>query len=382
MRLFFLLIFLLYLSSCVSANVIIGFSEGPELQEPVIRADTSVAFQTFTVERGHVENRFLASGSVRVDSIGLGFEQYNMEIGNIYVIAGETVKKGQLLASLDTTTVKEQIQVLRNNLSKLNELNILETNRENAVIRLMELQYNDMIQEGLDATNLRNNIELRRLANTHAAQNRDIDISNIREDIQELEESIEGTEIFAPSDGVIILIDAGVGTIVKRDMDIIYMADLSSRVFIEGHLTFVMTFDFLWTNQFKTYAYIGDSFGNEVDRYELELRNLTPEERRYYNMTRTHITNADARLPVRYDIVGDKLPSLGEHVVLVIYTVLYEDVLRIPIDAYFVETGVEFVQVVGTDGSLTRTPITATTTTTYVAVHSGLNEGDVVFVGQ
>jgi HlyD family secretion protein len=168
-------------------------------------------FITEKVSKGNVLQEISESGNVKAtDAFNLGFKSVG-KVAHIYVAVGDVVKKGEVLASLDSTQISAQLQAAKASLnyttnqydsgvvaakdnlqsaynSATNTLNDSYTkiyNAYNAVIDLVNTYYNTADQEGIKVTeaksNIQQNMQNAKLSLDNATTNLAIDtaVSNI-----------------------------------------------------------------------------------------------------------------------------------------------------------------------------------------------------------
>ena len=368
------LVLLLFLSSCIASPV--ESSPGPPLDSPAASPP-----DTFTVERGTVMQRSTIAGILRVHSVPVSFDVSNARVGEVFVVNGSLVYEGQLLARLDTEGIYAAIEAYTEHLYRLRLINSLEIERDRIAIVVMYIEYTNLTEYAMQnqdesalerSQHLQRDIRWRELLNAQSLETRNIVMANIEQRIGELVDSLAELELFAPFYGVVTNVLVGIGSFVAPGDYAFMIAPPGQDVFVE---------------------YVGQSwephvfghvlrFGAYIDgiRYELEPIELTVDELRYY-AARSYRLLGQFERPMRFSVVPGEHPTPrpGQLVMIVPYFEYLEDVLRIPQNAvHFGHYGAYVIALV--DGMPRQTFVQVTITLTFIAIHEGLSEGDVVFV--
>ena len=328
------------------------YTRGPALIDPVV-ASLQGAFVTF----GNVEEKQVRQGLVRIPSETVVLEGASGHFGTFYVSSGDSVAQGQVLARMDVTQLQNQIE-----------------NQEELIANLAQQQYMERQGLLLDVIALelngagRASIEFAQLAYAHATQRQELDMQDAQRRLDELMDAFAGSTITAPFDGIIVALSNVENSWVNRLDPVLYIASpqMYQDVFVE---------------------YIGQRMNHHQARcrvrvtahangqvFELTPLSLTSTQQFYY-------TRQDLLLPIRYQFEsGESLPA-GTPAAIHLYTVWYQDVLRVPQNAIFFDIyGNNYVYRL-IDGAMVQTFVTSgSITTTYVAIFDGLQEGDEVFV--
>src|SRR5512133_3037952 len=78
--------------------------------KPFSKKDTAVTFETIKVEKGNISNTVTATGTIEaIKTVKVG-TQVSGILKGVYVDFNDVVKKGQLLAQLDETSLKAQVE--------------------------------------------------------------------------------------------------------------------------------------------------------------------------------------------------------------------------------------------------------------------------------
>ena len=367
------------LSGCAAAPV--PFSPGPPLEEPV-----ATQLDTFVVERGEVIFRWMLSGVLTVHSTPVGFDVFHLYVGHVYVLPGDEVVEGQILARIDTDYFFEEIDELTAKLGRLQRINSLESSRDQLEIDIMYLAYSNEIRyaaENLDnnallrAERIQTEIEWAKLIAEQSLELRNFEIASIRSQIDMLRGAIIADELFAPICGVVTNVLVSAGDWLGPGDYAVYIAAHNQRVFVEYVGGWFPAHMIHQIERFTAHA------GDRI--FDLQFVVLTTEQVRYYTRRSYDILRI-LETPIRFEFVvpDDELPHLGELVTIMAYMVYYDDVLRVPTNAiHAAGAGGNFVLRL-VDGMPVQTPVEITATMNprmgFVAVHVGLVEGDVVIV--
>ena len=314
-----------------------------ELITPVsARMDTAI------VDRGVVKTVVQHEGITRVRSAALSFGNISHRFGAFYVIEGDIVVEGQLLARLDTENLLRQISEQESLIERLIHEHYFDNRARELEIELLSL-------DGAD----------RRwavLALSQAQDRQALTLRHARERLEELQNNVELHELQAPFDGVVTFItDRQYGQwigplepiifISTQDVFIEYMGNenlpLRRSVRIQGHL--------------------------DGRVYDLESLPFTWEERAFY-------TAQGINMPIRFTADSNDLTP-GSHAFIMIYTVWHENALRLPINALFLDPDANHYVYVITDGLMEPTRVRiGDITDTFAVILDGLYKGDEVFV--
>ncbi len=88
------------------------FPKEEEVLAPPIKTPDEITYETIEVKRGSIENTVRCSGSfVSVSQKDLYYEDRSGRLKEIYVVIGQTVKKGEVLAELATDNIENDIKI-------------------------------------------------------------------------------------------------------------------------------------------------------------------------------------------------------------------------------------------------------------------------------
>jgi len=320
----------------------------PELLVPIvaqIRDDSAV------VTRGSVAQIRRLSGITRVDLVPLNFGAAAAHFCEFYVRLGDVVYEGQLLARLDFTGTEERIARQEERIATIISRNALD-NR----IRALDI---DIRSYGNDHTATRD-IENARLELTFAREQQALALRHEEDYLADLQQSLLLSNLYAPVSGTITYIaDVRTGSWISPFFELLHIAPMDAPVFIEyiGGTN-------LRRFGVRTVAHIGNT------EYDIERRTLSRDEAQRFD-----------RQPIRFSFDRPVEYPIGTFVSIYIYDEWEEDTLRIPRNALFFSSDVGFYAYRFKDSELVRAYLAiGPQTETYVAIVSGLEEGELVYV--
>ena len=366
-------IFCIFLAACATA-ALDGYV--PELIRPAAaRVDTVV------VDRGSVMELTSHIGVTRYISESIYFENPIGNFGRFYVRPGDTVTRGQVLASLCTENIEEQISDIRSHIAAMRRENTLEFDLRQVAIDIMVLEYAQAVAaaaESFDEAAFAA-AEARALAIERAVLDLDLErerralsMRHQEERLRNLQNLLVYAELIAPFDGVITYMDTiQSGDYVGVARPLIYLST-GDEVIVEILGLTGMNFPttapgapITWRPFIARDGVMARAHINGVV-YELEFI-ITPAENRHFR-------------PVQYEILSNSPLPAGLYFPVHFYTVKLEDVVRVPTNAVFIGPGGIYVYRM-IDGELVNTEIRILAqSTSMVAVGEGLEVGDVVFV--
>jgi len=148
-----------------------------------------VKLETISVKRGDIVNTVTATGKVEpIDQVNVG-TQVSGVIDKIYVTYNSTVKKGQLLAELDKSTLRSQVLQSKASLaSAQNEL----TYREQNYNRIKKLYEGSLVSE-TDFEEAQ-----------YQYNNAKTSVDKLKSNLEQVEVNLSYAMIYSPIDGVIL----------------------------------------------------------------------------------------------------------------------------------------------------------------------------------
>ena len=332
----------------------------PELLEPVgVKMDTAV------VEYGNIYNVSYMEGQVIPFVQTMHFDASGT-LGEVYVKVGDTVKAGDVLATLDQSNVENAIAKLDAEIAHEEKLAGYSDAKAEADIAIAEaeleiLRRDGGTQEELNVkwikieqmkTNLRQTKELRALS-----------MDDLYAEREELRKQLGTQSLLAPFDGEVVFVGskAKSGTKVDASVALFVIAD-NNRTYIDVEK--------------MTEAGINSA-------YELKARVLDREVDLIYLSEVEHpeleevFSVAEGKL---FTYESDEPLRTGEFAGVLLTTSYKENVLTIPVNALLRDREGTYVYVVEDGRRIRCDVVVGQYSDSKVEILSGLKEGDVVYV--
>jgi macrolide-specific efflux system membrane fusion protein len=174
--------------------------EEPQEKLPTIRIPKISQKPEYPVKRSNLELKVTGTGKLMSErEENQFFTEGNRRVTDVYVKAGDQVKKGQILAALDTGDTESQIR------------------RKEIDLEKAELDLKD---------SMRNSTE----ANDVLLKKQQLDYQLLKEEIAELRLVLEGTKLIAPYDGTIVSFTAEKGDMAASYDKVGQIADMDALV--------------------------------------------------------------------------------------------------------------------------------------------------------
>jgi len=339
----------------------------PEL---IIPASATIRTDTATVTRGPVAEVTRHNGAVLTNPAFINFGELSASFGRFYVQLGDTVNQGQLLARLDFEHIQQRIIQQEENIAAMRRQHSLDNGIRALDLDIMTAENNRQMQQAAENNNLdamaaaergRWEIDRVRMELGFARERQALSLSHEENVLNALRQQFEHSELRAPFDGVIAFIsDLSPGKWVTPFSTIVGIVPENYCVFVE---------------------YVGGTslFIHRAARIQAHV------DGQVYDATRIYLTREQAQQyahpPLRFTLDTEDPPPVGSFVSLYIYTHWEEDTLRIPRNALHYDPDMGFYVHRVDETQLTQVFVTVgIRTETYVAILSGLWEGDVVSV--
>ena len=332
----------------------------PELLTPVkVEPDTAM------VQYEDVFNLTGIIGSVFPYSEALAFS-VDGTLGSFEVLPGQNVKKGDLIAVLDTSALQQQLDSLRTQLNRAkNEAALTNRNLELDIqICRLKLAAGDgdyekkLLQLDLQEVELK----LKQTKEQQAFSQQ-----QLTETITGLTAQIDSAVIRAPFDGTVSWISAKAspGSAVSAKDAICYISDVSRLCVRTERIS-----SSILQGCDRIYAKIGPN------EYELAAKENSVNEDLWKTLNEIDLTTT-------FDFVGDDLPGdvqSGQNALVCYRSGYREHVLCVPSNALFRDSESTYVYRI-VDGEKSRVTVkTGMSTALRTEITSGLAEGDVVYV--
>ena len=344
------IIFLLILA--FFAYIALGFplirSEDSGLVPMELIVPVSARMDTAIVDKGEVKTVVQHLGITRVRSAALSFGNISHRFGAFYVIEGDVVEEGQLLARLDTDNLIRQI-----------------SNQENLIERLIREHYFYNKSRELEIELLSLDGADRRwavLAQEQARDRQSLTLRHARERLEQLQRDVELHELRAPFDGAVTYIsDRQHGQWINALEPIIFVS--TQDVFIE----------YMGNENLPLRRSVRIQGHVDGRVYDLEGFSISWDERAFYTVQGINV-------PIRFSADSSDLTP-GSHVFIMIYTVWHENALRLPINALFLDPDMNHYVYIIIDGLMEPARVrVGDITETFAVILDGLYEGNEVFV--
>jgi multidrug efflux pump subunit AcrA (membrane-fusion protein) len=350
----------------------------PELiRSPAARIDTAV------IQRGDLIGVYRRTGITRYISEPLYFLRPVSAFGEFHVAPGDFVTEGQLLITLDTERLDEQIEEHVQNIANMRRDNALTNNIRQLDIDIMVLEHAQRVNqaaenfdqeaaENIEAQSLsieRARLELRQQQERQAVQ---LNQAEIR--LEGLRQRRASAELHAPFSGHITnVVNISQGQSVGVAQPLLFITDGSQTV-IEAintpHSDWPqpgpggMPPDPWRPNTVRRATKMQAHISGQV--FDIEYLTVPLDERELR--------------PVRFNAQTDTPLAAGEYVELYLYTQFIPDVLLVPENALYFSGAQPYVYRV-VNGEMIYTEIRLQGRTLLMAaVSEGLEEGDIVFI--
>lgn len=343
----------------------------PKLIEPV-----SAASDSALVTRQDICNIKLLAGQVVPYTEEIGFNTPGI-IENIYVNLGDTVKKGDILATLIGAEDNARYTDILNNISQSRKNNEESNLTAEYDIKILNAEYKQLSGRlkkaaGEEKKKLKNELEVKAVDIEIAKQklNDDkeiqrIELKELKRQKKQIEKEMKDYYLYADMDGVVTCVAQGTGAQVASDSFVIALSDMSVK-------------------QIKA-EFISSSDIEKADRCYVRYKDKD------YNIT---------QLPYDADEVNDLISNeetayayynletqdtefkVGEYIDMYVESGFQSNALVIPANALYKEGSLYYVYK-KTGGTKVMTEVTVgTITPSFVQITDGLSEGDEVYVKQ
>ncbi len=343
--------------------------------------EEKVAYITDSVRRQDIEKVVNATGEVRAGNLVTVGAQVSGKIEKLYVDVGQEIKKGDLIAEIDSTTQQNEVDI---NKSKLNSYQA-QLKAAQTSLKVAEKQYKRM--QSLKKSNA---------ASSEDLENAEDAFETAKAKVTELESSVKETEISlstaetnlgytkitAPLDGTIVSVPVKEGQTINAAMDtptIVQVADLSKMEILieisEGDIGNIkpgvkVTYSIL--------ADLGKVYETTLKSVDPGLTLLTDGEytevvddgEAIYYYGRLSVPNNDGKL------------RIGMTTQNVIYVERAENVLTVPVTAVKTNANGKYVEVLTKNGVVQKSIETGVSDGLNMEVKTGVEEGDEIIIAK
>lgn len=346
----------------------------------------TTAYITEAVKRGVVRQTVSATGELSSSHLVEVGAQATGQIKKLHVRLGQQIKKGDLIAEIDSTTQKNELAANRA------KLETFQAQFESAKIALNSADKKYRREKALWAENATSKEELESAQDVYAEAKAKItelqsSIKQTQIAINTAETDLGYTRIVAPMDGTVVALPVEEGqtiNAVQSSPTIIHLADLRTMLnkmqIAEGDITKV-----------KSGQKIQFTILSEPDApIEAVLESIDPAQTKVSNSTDSSVgTSTDSSESAVYYYARALVPnpegklSIGMTTQNTVYIHNAENVLTVPALAVKKREGKSYVRILDAEGKEEEKEIqTGLRDSVLVEVKSGLKEGDKVIVSE
>lgn len=336
-----------------------------------------VSYITEPVKRQNVQKVVNATGEVRAIELVTVGAQVSGKIEKLYVSMGQNVKKGDLIAEIDSTTQQNEVDI---NKAKLESYKA-QLNAAQVTLKITDKQYKRM-----------QSLKKRKAASDEDLENAQDAYETAKSKVTELQSSIKETEISlstaetnlgytkitAPLDGTIVSVPVKEGQTINAAMDtpaIVQIADLSQMEILieisEGDISNIKP------GVKVTYSILADL--NDVQ--ETTLKSIDPGLTLLTNNEYTEVVESSEAIYYYGRLVvpnKDGKLRIGMTTQNVIYVESADNVLTVPVTALKSEGTQKYVEILTPQGVQKRMVTTGVSDGLHVEIKEGVAEGDEV----
>lgn len=347
----------------------------------VYGAEEQVSYITDMVERHDIEKVVNAAGEVRASELVTVGAQVSGKIEKLYVSVGQEVKKGDLIAEIDSTTQQNEVDINKAQLKSYQaQLEAAETS-----LKIAEKQYKRAQtlkkQNAVSEEDLEDAEDVYKTAKSAVTQ-LESSIKETEISLSTAETNLGYTRITAPLDGTVVSVPVKVGQTINAAMDtptIVQVADLSQMEILieisEGDIVNIKP------GVKVTYAILADLDNVQ----ETTLKSIDPGLTLLTNGEYTEVVGDDEAIYYYGRLVvpnKDGRLRIGMTTQNVIYVEDAEDVLVIPALAVKGSAEDEYVEILTVEGVQRRSIETGISDGLNVEVKKGLDEGEEVIIAK
>ena len=345
------------------------------------KKEDTITYIAQPVRRQNVEKVVNATGEVKaVDLVTVG-AQVSGKIEKLYVSIGQTVKMGDMIAEIDSTTQQNDVDIAKAKMSSYQaQLKAAKTS-----LKIAKKQYQRM-----------QSLKKQNAASTEDLENAEDGYESAMSKVAEIEASLKETEISlstaetnlgytkitAPLDGTIVSVPVKVGQTINAAMDtptIVQIADLNQmEIYIEiseGDIGNIKP------GVKVTYSVLADM--NKV--YETTLKSIDPALTLLTDDQYTEVVDSSEAIYFYGRLVvpnADGKLRIGMTTQNVIYVESAEDVLTVPAMALKGDVDGKYVEVRTAEGVERRPVITGVSDDLNVEIKKGVSEGEEVVIAK
>ena len=341
----------------------------------------NISYITEDVYRRDVQKVVNATGEVRaIDLVTIG-AQVSGKIEHLHVKVGQEVKKGDLIAEIDSTTQQNEVDI---NKSRLDSYQA-QLAAAKVSLDVAEKQYKRM--QKLKKGNAASEEDLENALDTYeTAKSRVVELeSSIKEteiSLSTAETNLGYTKITAPLDGTVVSVPVKEGQTINAAMNtptIVQVANLDNMEIVieisEGDIGNIKP------GVKVTYSILADL--NQI--YETTLQSIDPGLTLLTNGEYTEVVDSSEAIYYYGRLIvpnEDGILRIGMTTQNVIYVESAENVLTVPVVAVKEAGNKEYVEVLTKKGVERREVTTGVSDGLNVEVKSGISEGEKVILAK
>lgn len=341
----------------------------------------NISYITEDVYRRDVQKVVNATGEVRaIDLVTIG-AQVSGKIEHLHVKVGQEVKKGDLIAEIDSTTQQNEVDI---NKSRLDSYQA-QLAAAKVSLGVAEKQYKRM--QKLKKGNAASEEDLENALDTYeTAKSRVVELeSSIKEteiSLSTAETNLGYTKITAPLDGTVVSVPVKEGQTINAAMNtptIVQVANLDNMEIVieisEGDIGNIKP------GVKVTYSILADL--NKI--YETTLQSIDPGLTLLTNGEYTEVVDSSEAIYYYGRLIvpnEDGILRIGMTTQNVIYVESAENVLTVPVVAVKEAGDKEFVEILTKKGVERRDITTGVSDGLNVEVKSGISEGEKVILAK
>jgi len=337
------------------------------------KKEDTITYITQPVRRQNVEKVVNATGEVKaVDLVTVG-AQVSGKIEKLYVSIGQTVKMGDMIAEIDSTTQQNDVDIAKAKMSSYQaQLKAAKTS-----LKIARKQYQRM-----------QSLKKQNAASTEDLENAEDGYESAMSKVAEIEASLKETEISlstaetnlgytkitAPLDGTIVSVPVKVGQTINAAMDTPTIVEIYIEI-SEGDIGNIKP------GVKVTYSVLADM--NKV--YETTLKSIDPALTLLTDDQYTEVVDSSEAIYFYGRLVvpnADGKLRIGMTTQNVIYVESAEDVLTVPAMALKGDVDGKYVEVRTAEGVERRPVITGVSDDLNVEIKKGVSEGEEVVIAK
>lgn len=340
--------------------------EVPELLEPV-----KVQMDTVTAQIGDLYNISVYDGEVVpfVEELSFPADGYLEEIT---VIPGDYVQEGDVLALLDAEIIREQIDELTDEIEYTTQMGEFNDRELNVRIEMAQIELDEILdaieeEQNISVTERKlREVELTQMQTrlTQAQEERELTLSHLNAQLEELRQKLTNTQLTAPFSG-----------------QIVYVSSMEPGAPIEGYSTLICLAD--TTRLHISSDYVAEYKISSADRiyarildqeYDVTYQEIDPEE-----YIAAALEGGEKKSSFVVNASAPELES-GQYAAIVLISSYKDQTLVIPCNALYRDESGHYVYKIVNDERVRQNVRVGVSTNIEAEILEGLQEGDVVYV--